>query len=133
MQQKTFQEKYPVFEMTLPKEETSQRNVAEVIATLRDKIEAHPITRMIAEFDHYAHTRSLPGGEVAEGIIGATNIVFCFGIKLPGPTVMAVRPRSIGVTEYADRFVINFLEPPMAMATEAMEAWVRELKDRPAR
>jgi hypothetical protein len=43
---------------------------------------------------------------------------------------MAVRPRSIGVTEYADRFVINFLEPPMPPATEAMEAWVRGLRDR---
>jgi len=130
MQQKTFQEKYPVFELTLPKSETSKQNVEEIIADLRAKIEAHPVVRYIGEFDHYAHTSSLPDGEIAEDIIAAKNIIFCFGIKLPEPTVMAVRPRSIGVTEYKDRFVINFLEPPMPMATEAMENWVKSLKDR---
>ncbi|MGC9456426.1 MAG: DUF6858 family protein [Halothiobacillaceae bacterium] len=132
MQQKTFQEKYPVFEMMLPKQETSRRDVGQVIEFLREKVMAHPLAAFIATFDHLAHTRSLPDGEVAEGIVGAQNIVFCFGIKLPGPTVMAVRPRSIGVTEYADRFVIDFMEPPMPMATEAMEGWVRALKDQPA-
>jgi len=88
------------------------------------------VVTYIGEFDHYAHTSSLPDGEIAEDIIAARNIIFCFGIKLPEPTVMAVRPRSIGVTEYKDRFVINFLEPPMPMATEAMENWVKSLKDR---
>lgn len=39
------------------------------------------------EFDHYAHTRSLPEGEFAEGIHAAKHIIFCFGLKLPNPVM----------------------------------------------
>jgi len=28
-----------------------------------------------------------------------------------------------------DKFVVNFMEPPMPVATTAMEAWVKELKN----
>jgi hypothetical protein len=42
--------------------------------------------------------------------------------------VMTVRPRSIGVTEFADKFVLAFLEPPMPVATEAMVTWVKSLQ-----
>lgn len=37
---------------------------------------------------------------------------------------MAVRPRSIGVVEQADRFVISYLEAPMPLANQAMAAWM---------
>ncbi len=130
MKQHVFQEKYPVFELCLLKSETTKRNADEIIAALREKVEAHPKAHFIALFDHYAHTASLPDGEIAADIRDAKHIVFCFGFKLPNAGVMAVRPRSIGVTEYDDRFIINFMEPPMPMATEAMESWVKALADR---
>jgi hypothetical protein len=60
----------------------------------------------------------------------AKNLVFCFGIKLPNPAVMAVRPRSIGVTQTARGFVVNFMEAPMPKANTAMEAWALSLKNR---
>jgi hypothetical protein len=50
-------------------------------------------------------------------------------MKLPNAAVMSVRPRSIGVTETKDGYVINFLEPPMPVATEAMEKWVKSVAD----
>jgi hypothetical protein len=40
---------------------------------------------------------------------------------------MAMRPRSIGIAEMADRYVITFLEPPMPLANTAIEAWTRAL------
>jgi len=130
MKKTVFQERYPVFELDLPKSETSLQNVDEVIAYFRAKVDAHPKCTYIATFDHYAHTTSLPDGSVAEGIKAAKHIIFCFGVALPNPTVMAIRPRAIGVVEYADRFDINFLEPPMPVATQAMEDWAMGLKDR---
>ena len=130
MQQTHFDEKYPVYELTLPKSETTAASASEIIARLKVDVENNPTAAFIGLFDHFAHTKNLPEGEIAEGIIAAQHIIFCFGLKLPGARVMAVRPRSIAVTEFADHFVVNFMEPPMPLATNAMEAWVRALRDR---
>jgi len=55
-------------------------------------------------------------------------VIFCFGFMLPGPQVLAVRPRAIGVADMGDRFVLSFMEAPMQPANEAMEAWVKGLR-----
>lgn len=129
MKQSLLMEKYPVFDLTLPKAETSCADVDGVIAALKAKIDAHPKVAYIATFDHYAHTQSI-GGTVAEGIRDAKNIVFCFGVALPNPHVLAVRPRSIGVADMGDAFHLTFLEPPMELATKEMEAWCKALADK---
>jgi hypothetical protein len=129
MKQSILLEKYPVFELELDKAETTYGTAQEVIDALKAKIEAHPLVSFIGEFDHYSHTRNLPAGEIAPEIKDARLVVFCFGVKLPNPHVLAVRPRSIGVADMGDRFVINFLEPPMPVATEAMEGWVKSLRN----
>lgn len=128
MQQLQFQDKYPIRQTRIEKSQTSAANAVAVIDRLKQQVDADSRTAFIGLFDHMGHTRNL-NGEIAADIIDARHIVFCFGIKLPNAEVMAVRPRSIGVTEYADHFVINFLEPPMPMATEAMEGWVAALRD----
>ncbi|MDD4966363.1 DUF6858 family protein [Halothiobacillus sp.] len=130
MQQTHFDEKYPVYELTLQKSETTATSASEIISRLKANVDSHPIAAFIGLFDHFAHTKNLPEGEIAENIIAAQHIIFCFGVKLPSARVMAVRPRSIGVTEFADHFVVNFMEPPMPVATNAMESWVRALRDR---
>lgn len=127
MQQAVFMEKYPIYELTLSKDECKLASTAEIIADLTAKVEAHPIAKMIGHFDHYSHTRAIEG-EINPEILNAQHIVFCFGTKIPNAQVMAVRPRSIGVTEFSDRFVIAFLEPPMPVATEAMIGWVKSLQ-----
>ena len=129
MKQTVLMEKYPVFELELPKSETTFQSVDAIIAHLKEKIDAHPVAAFIGIFDHYAHTKGLPEGQVAENIKDAKLIVFCFGTALPNPHVMAVRPRSIGVADLGDKFVINFMEPPMPIATQAMEAWVKGLRN----
>jgi hypothetical protein len=127
MQQKIFMEKYPIFELTLNKDEAQLTTAQEVIAYLKQQVEAHPLAKVIGEFDHLTHTQSI-NGEIADGILAAQHLVFCFGTKLPNAQVMAVRPRSIGVTEFTDRLVITFMEPPMPVATETMTKWVLSLK-----
>jgi hypothetical protein len=130
MKQTVLLEKYPVYELELDKNETTYQSAEEVIEALKTMIQAHPLVSYIGDFDHYTHTRNLAAGEIAPGIRDARLVVFCFGVKLPNPHVLAVRPRSIGVADMGDRFVINFLEPPMPVATEAMEGWVKSLRNR---
>jgi hypothetical protein len=131
MKQTLLQEKYPVYTMTIGKHETHHSSAGSIIAYLRTCIERHEIARFIAEFDHYTHTNALPEGHIADEILDAKHVIFCFGTHLPNAQVMAVRPRSIGVVEQADQFVISFLEAPMALANNAMEAWVKNLVSTP--
>lgn len=127
MQLKTEIVSIPMFVAELAKAELAVDTMDQIVSHFRSAIDAHPCARFIGLFDHHAHTRGLPDGEVAPDIIDARNIVFCFGMSLPGPEALAMRPRSIGISELADRFVITFLEPPMPLINTAMEAWTRSL------
>ena len=127
MKQITVMEKYPVFTIEISKNETSYKNVDEVIAYLKEQIEAHPIAVYIGVFDHYAHTSSLEVGEIAEGIKDAKNLICCFGKALPKPEMMAVRPRSFGVADMGESFVVSFMEAPNPEANAAMEKWVKAI------
>lgn len=127
MKQTMLQEKYPIFVAEIAKGETACQNVDDVVAYLKGKIAENPKVQFIGLFDHYAHTTNI-GGEIAAGIVGAVDVIFCFGFALPNPQVLAVRPRSIGVADLGDKFVVSFLEAPMAPANAAMEAWVKGLR-----
>lgn len=128
MKQMLLQEKYPVFVLEIGKQETTCRTIDDIAARLKEKIAADSRVAWIAEFDHYAHTQRI-GGTIAPEIKAAKNLVFCFGLALPNPNVLAVRPRSIGLADCGDKFVVNFMEAPMQPANEAMEAWAKSLKD----
>jgi len=125
MKQSLLQEKYPVYSLEVNKSETAYCTIDEMMDYFRKCIDEHKVARHIADFDHHAHTSALENGEIQEGMIAAGDIVFCFGTHLPKPEMLAVRPRSIGVAEYDDRFVISFLEAPMPLANEAMETWAK--------
>ena len=125
MKQITVMEKYPVYTLRVEKSETDYQTIDAIFNYLKQQIEAHPIATYIGEFDHYAHTTSLEVGEVSDEIKAAKNLVCCFGKVLPRPEVLAVRPRSIGVAELEDAFVISFLEAPNPDANKAMESWVK--------
>ncbi len=127
MKQKIFKEKYHIFELEYKKSEIKYKSVDEIIAALQVKIDSHPVLAFIAIFDQYKHTRSLKDSEINPNIKAAKNIVFCFGKELPTPEVLAVRPRSIGVCEMQDSFILNFLEAPNEMATKTMEDFVKSL------
>ena len=127
MKQKIFKEKYHIFELEYKKDEIKYKNVDEIISALQVKIDSHPVLAFIAIFDQYKHTSSLEGSEINPNIKAAKNIVFCFGKELPTPEVLAVRPRSIGVCEMQDSFILNFLEAPNEMANKTMEDFVKSL------
>lgn len=130
MKQSLLLEKYPIFSLELEWNETSHQSVDAICDYFRRCIDAHRCAVFIAEFDHYAHTRSLPEGQIGAGIRAAKNIIFCFGITLPDPQVMAVRPSSIGVAETDKGFYITFMEAPMPVANAVIEDWARALRNR---
>jgi hypothetical protein len=132
MKQSLLQEKYPVFTLEIDKGETDFSSVDEILDFLKGRVEEHEAARFIAIFDHFGHTRSLPEGQIGEGILDAKNIVFCFGLTLPEPRALALRPRSIGVAEMPGGFVITFVEAPMPVANRAIEEWARAVRHKRA-
>ena len=126
MKKTIFMDKYPVYTLSLLKSETTYKTVPEISAYFKAKIEAHPIARFIAVFDHYAHTKAL-NGEIMEGLRDAQNVIFCFGSAIPNTKILAVRPRSIGICEFDDSFIIEFIEAPKEEMHALMETWAKEL------
>jgi len=122
-----FKEKYPVYSLTIAKDTTTFTNVDAIIEALKAKVDAHPVARFIAIFDHYAHTSALAEGSIAEEIKDAKNLIFCFGKELPTSKILAVRPRSIGVCELENAFAIDFMEAPNEQLQKTLQEWVTSL------
>jgi len=125
-----FMEKYPVFSLNIEKNETSFKNVDEIVTYFEQLIENHPIAKLIAIFNHYEHTSSIEDCLIATEIKDAKNVIFCFGKQLPTAKMLAVRPRSIGICEYEDSFEINFLEVPNEQLHIVTEEWAKSVKNR---
>jgi len=130
MKQITVMEKYPVTTMEIAKEETTYKNVDEIITYLKSQIDAHPVAVYIGVFDHYSHTNSLEVGTISEDIKDAKNLICCFGKALPKAEMMAVRPRSFGVADMGDSFIVSFMDAPNPEAHTAMENWVKSIQNR---
>lgn len=128
MKETVLHETYSIYVLELAPHETPFDSVDSICGYFRACIENHPSAVFIAEFDHLAHTRSLPEGRVGKGIRAAKNLVFCFGITLPNPQALALRPRTIGIAETDDGFVVTFMETPMPVANAAMEDWAMHLR-----
>lgn len=122
-------ETVPIYTLEIRRKETRLATADDIIEYLKSCIEAHPAATLITVFDHYAHTASLPGGSIAADIKAAKNLVFCLGLALPEPRVLAVRPNSIGVAETRDAFIVSFMEAPMPVVNAAMEDWAEGLSE----
>jgi len=126
MKKTIFMDKYPVYTLEISKNETSLKNVDEILAYYQEKVEEHPIATFISLFDHYTHTKKI-GGEINPNIVDAKNIVFCFGAALPNTKILAARPRSIGIAELKNSFVIEFIEAPNEKLHDVMENWSKDI------
>jgi len=121
---------YTVYTKDILKAKTTFKSVDEIVELLKQKTAAHPVGQYISVFEHYQHTKSLENGEIADGILDAKNFIFCFGVKIPNPNTVALRPRSIGIVEYEDKFVLNFMEAPMENANKTMQEWVESVENK---
>ncbi len=130
MKQSLLMDKYPIYTLEIDKVETTFSTVDEIIAYLQAKVEEHPFAVEIAVFDHYAHTTGIEDHVIDPNIKAAKNFVFCFGKMLPKAAMLAVRPRSIGVSELEDHFEISFLEVPNEKLHEVTEDWAKSIKNK---
>jgi len=120
-------DKYPIFTLEIQKSETSYKTTNEIIEYLKSLIDSHPVAKYIAIFDHFEHTSSMDDGVIADSIIDAKNLVFCFGKLLPSTKILAVRPRSIGVSELKNSFSIDFLEVPNPELQKVTQKWIQSI------
>ena len=120
-------EKYPIFSLNIKKNETTYRNVDEIISHLKGLVESHPIAKYIAVFDHYEHTLSIDKEGVVPEIKDAKNLIFCFGKQVPNTKILAVRPRSVAISELKDSFSIDFMEVPNEQLHLTTEKWVKSI------
>lgn len=127
MEKMILMDKYPVNGLDIAKEATTFKSVDEILEYLKSKIDTHPVASYIAMFDHYAHTTNLEDGVMSKEILSAKNIICCFGKQLPNPLLMAVKPRTIGVVELADKFVVSFMDVPNPEAHATMVEWVESI------
>ncbi len=129
MKKTVFMEKYPIYSLEIPKNETNYSKVSDIISHLKEQIDAHKVAKFIAIFDHYSHTSAM-NGEINSSIKDAQNIIFCFGKAIPNTKILAARPRSIGVCEEENSFVIDFLEAPREELNEVMEGWAKSIANK---
>ncbi|MBL0708024.1 MAG: hypothetical protein JJW00_03160 [Sulfurimonas sp.] len=126
MKKAIIMEKYPVYSLEIQKDETKFTNVDEIVEYLKTLIDAHKIAIFISVFDQYTHTKNI-GGEINEKLLDAKNLIFCFGKAIPNSKILAARPRSFGVCETQNSFLIDFLEPPREEMTEVMQKWAKSI------
>ncbi len=128
MEKTLFLDQYPIHTLTLKKEGLRYQHMSQIVDYFKEKINTDPVAHFIAIFDHYAHTKAL-GGEMMEGLKDVQNVIFCFGKAIPNTKIVAVRPRSIGICEFEDRFVIEFMEAPKEEIHTVMQLWTKALVD----
>ncbi len=123
-----FKDKYPINTIEISKDSSNFNSVDAIIEHIKAKVLEHPVATYIATFDNYEHTSSLKVGEIDKKIINAKIAIFCFGKEIPTPLVLGVRPRSIGVAELENSFVLSFLEAPNQNANDTMKEWCKGVK-----
>jgi hypothetical protein len=121
-------ETYPVCSVKISKEGSKFQTIDEILEFFKNKIQEHPSSEFISIFDHYNHTKNI-GGEISSDIQDAKNLIFCFGVKIPNPTSLALRPRSFGICELKESFSIEFMQAPNPNIQAIMENWVMELRE----
>lgn len=126
MKKTIFMEKYPVYTLEIQKNETTYKSIDEIFVYLKDLVDTHKIAQYIAIFNHYEHTTNL-NGEINPEIKDAQNLIFCFGQAIPNTKILAARPRSIGIAELENSFIIEFLEAPKEQLTTLMETWAKSI------
>ena len=130
MKKTILMDKYPIFSLEVSKSETTFTSVSEIINYLKGLVDNHPVAKYIALFDHYEHTKSMEDGVINDEIKAAQNLIFCFGKQLPTTKILAVRPRSIGVSELENSFVIDFLEVPNEQLHQVTETWAKSVANK---
>ncbi len=121
---------YSVFSKSIPKSRTSFQSAREIEDYMISRIEEHPIAAYITTFDHYKHTSGLENGMIPGYIHASLHVLCCFGMAIPSPEYMAVKPMAIAIVETDDEFVLSFEQAPAPSVQRSMQNWVEGVEDR---
>jgi len=121
-------DKYPIYTQTVSKDEVGLKSIDDIVSYYKKLIDAHPITSFIAIFDNYKHTSNLKEHVIAANIKNAKNIIYCYGKSLDKIEVTGIRPRSFGIVETDNEFVVSFMEAPDPIANNEMIEWTEGIK-----
>ncbi len=127
MKKQQLQDVYPILSIEIKKEDCIKKTVKDILNTLKEKIDIHPVAQFITIFDYFSHTKKIDDSIILPTMTDAQIIIFCFGKKLENPLQLAVRPRSIGVVGDDEKFVISFLVSSNSVFNDTMERWVKNL------
>jgi len=119
---------YNIQSMEFGRDEAAFANADEMIAYIKEQVDAHPMARYISTFDHYSHTKALPQGRIADDITDVKMAIFCFGPDISIPQLAGVRPRSISVVEHIDKYTVTFMDAPAPFIQDEMTKWCEALK-----
>ena len=128
MTKSLFKEKYPINSLEINKNETTFKSALEIATFFEEKISSHPVAKYISTFDNYEHTSNI-NGAIQDGIEAALVIIFCVGKEIPTAKILAIRPRAFGITEFENKFSIDFMDAPSENLIEVMSNWAKELKN----
>ena len=126
MKKSILMEKYPIYSLEIQKNETTYNSINEIIEYYKNLIDSHKFAKYIATFDNYEHTSAL-GGDINPDIKDAQILIFCFGPTISNTQILAVRPRSVGIAELENSYVIEFLEVPKEQLNLLMETWTKAI------
>ncbi len=125
--------RYPAMIPELEKSDRICQTVEDVGDYFRARIAENPKTQFIGVFDHFAHTRKIGGDWGGKSIREfARRRASSSASRSPHPQILALRPRSTGVADMGDRFVVSFMEAPVQRANVAMESRSPGLREPPA-
>lgn len=126
------QDAFAVYQFELTRQESRLPNAQAILNDLKARIDSHDIARFIAEFDRFSHTVGLARGEVAESILDARNIMFCFGSQLQNSDPLTMQPSCISIVEMTDGFSLTFIQSSIVEVNVTIEQWVLSLYNKAA-
>ncbi len=126
MQKIVFKDRYTIWKCEIEKNKIIYSDIEEIISYFKHKIKTHPFAKYLFLFDHYKHIKSI-NGKILPDVIDMKNIVFCYGPDILDIEIAALRPRSIGICELKDSYIIEFMQAPSDKAHESMVEWTKEL------
>jgi len=131
MQRSVSHEKLAICTVEVAKSETRLRSLDEIVDYLRACIEAEPLARSSPSSTLRAHALAAERRH-RRGHPRRQEPGVLLRHHAAGPAGPGARPRSIGVCELDDRFVLTFAEAPMPVANLAMERWALSVVGREA-
>ena len=120
---------YPIMKTEFKKSELKDWvKLDDIINAFVEKITQK--AKLINIFDHYTWSKETnPEADIYDWIIWAKNIVFCGWVDISVPEMLAIKPRSISIAEFEDKFFITMLQvpkPEKVKKFEKMILWIKE-------